>query len=100
MDYFIFAVLAAIKAEHTFAYPDVLGRFAGTFAGPFAQFAICTFALVFADSPEGKSANYAEEGSQRTNESAVEPRDDEVEQNRRQKYREYQPGSFVKATGY
>ncbi|GAF70561.1 unnamed protein product [marine sediment metagenome] len=59
-DYFVLAILATVKAKHTFAYPNVAARLTGTFTGALAQFAIGAFSLAFADSPDGKSAEDAE----------------------------------------
>ena len=80
---FMLAVIQAVKAEYTFAYPDISSRLTAAFAGFFAQFAIDTFAFFFAYSPDSKSANQAKQRPQRTDESAVEAGDIQVKQNHR-----------------
>ena len=99
-DYFILAVLSAVKAKHAFAYSYIAGRRTASLAELLAQFAVDTFALILADSPEGKSTKDTEERSQRTDESAVEAWDEDVKKERCEKYRQYQPCPFVEPSRY
>ena len=84
--YLFLTVPAAVKAEHTFANPYISARLTAAFTGALAQFAIGAFSLVFADSPDGKSAKDGEQRAQRTDESTVKSGDDEVKEDRSEKY--------------
>ena len=82
----VFAILATVKAEHTFANPYVTAWLTGTFTGAIAQFAIGAFVLVFTNSPDSKPSEDAEQCAEGTNKSTIEAGDDEVEEDRREKY--------------
>jgi hypothetical protein len=59
----VFAVVTAVKAEYAFANPDVAHWLAAAFTGLLAHSAIDAFVLILADSPDGKPADYSEQGA-------------------------------------
>ena len=77
------AVIKAVKTKYAFACPDISSRLTAAFAGFFAQFAVGTLALSLADSPDCKPAEHAEQRAERADESAIEPRDGQIQQDRR-----------------
>jgi len=94
----VLAIVKAVEAKNAFAYPHIAGRLTTALTGFFAQSAIYAFVLLLADSPEGKSVDYAEQCPQWTDESAIESRNNQVKQDRRQKQNKYQPRAFVEAS--
>jgi hypothetical protein len=56
--------------------------------------------LYFSDSPYSKPAEDGEQCTERTDESAVKSRDNQIEQNRRREYHKYQPRPFIKTRSY
>jgi hypothetical protein len=82
-DYFIFAVLPAVKAKNALGYSYASGRLTAAFARFFAQHTVAALALCFADSPNSEPAEYAKQSSQRADKSAVKSWYHNIEQYRR-----------------
>ena len=88
------AAIQAVKAEDAFADSYISRRLAAAFAVAFAQFAIYTFGLpaeggfdpvqgfALANSPDSQSVNYTEQRTKRTEKSAIESWNHQIEQNR------------------
>jgi hypothetical protein len=96
-NYFVPAILAAVKTEYTLADSYPAARLASAFAGFLTQFAVAARLLHLANPPHGEPADYAEQRAQRTDEPAIESGDNQVEQERCGEYREYEPCAFVEA---
>ncbi len=76
----VFAILAAVEAKDTFTNPYVAAWLTAAFAGAITQFAVGTFSLVFADSPDGKPSKDAEQCAEWADKSTIEAGYDKVEE--------------------